>query len=111
MLAHLLIALQAMPVIALAEPPPVIDLIAPVRALRCPEARGEEIVVCGQRPGEEGRWFIRREPWTDRPLPRASYRLFRGVDVAGEGEGAALPGGVQSNRGMIRLKDLIAPRL
>jgi hypothetical protein len=104
MLAELLIALQAGPVIAMAEPPPIIDLIAPVRALRCPEARGEEIVVCGQRPGEEDRLFVRREPWTDRPLPRASYRLFRDVDVAAEAEAATLPGGVQSTRGMIRLK-------
>lgn len=65
--APLLLALQAMAAEPLPEVPAVIDLIAPVRLLRCPELKPDEVVVCGLRPGEEARLFFRRDPW-GRPL-------------------------------------------
>jgi len=63
MTAAFLLAVQ----LAFADPPPeppaVIDLLAPVRLLRCPERRPDEVVVCGQRPGEEDRLFFRKDRW------------------------------------------------
>jgi hypothetical protein len=70
----LLLALQILAAEPLPEPPVVIDLIAPVRLLRCPELKPDEIVVCGHRPGEEARLFFRRDPWGRAPKPEREKR-------------------------------------
>ena len=96
------ITLLAMGQAATTTPPAVIDLLAPIRPLRCPE-RPEEIVVCGARPGDEQRVFHRERPAEAVP-PRAETRLFGNARGSIDAEAATLPGGVQSNRLMFRLK-------
>jgi hypothetical protein len=59
----------------LPPPPLVLDLLAPIRLLRCPDPGDNVIVVCGRRPGEEDRLFFRRNPWAPRePAPEARDR-------------------------------------
>jgi hypothetical protein len=78
LLALQLLAAQPLP---LGEAPAVIDLLAPIRLLRCPELRADEIVVCGHRPGEEDRLFIRdTTPW-GRAQRRRETRLPGGIRV------------------------------
>ena len=71
----LILAIQLLVADPLPEPPAVIDLIAPVRLLRCPDVKPDEVIVCGQRGGEEGRLFFRRDPWGRVPKTERERRF------------------------------------
>jgi len=79
MAGPLIVALQLLVADPPPEPPAVIDLIAPVRLLRCPELKPDEIVICGHRPGEEARLFFRRDPWGR--VPRNERERRAGIRV------------------------------
>lgn len=101
----LILMLQASATIGPPAPVPAIDTRAIREAIRCGATDGEDIVVCAQTDTVE--------PYRLRPLPPGDYEprtplaafgLFDGGTLALEGDTATFPGGVTSNRAMVRLK-------
>ncbi len=74
-------------------------------AERCAEGVGEEIVVCA-RPDETVKHRVELLPPAPKELllPKAEVKLFGDVTGTVENEAVQLPGGVQSNRMMVRMK-------
>lgn len=74
-------------------------------AATCAEATGDEIVVCA-RPDETVKHRVEVLPPTpvEPLLPKAEMKLFGDVIGTIENEAVQLPGGVQSNRLMVRMK-------
>lgn len=76
----------------------------PARAPDCDATTGDEIVVCGRSDSLKHRLPPLAPTPVEPLLPRAEFKLFGDVKGAIENEAVQMPGGVQSNRIMLRMK-------
>lgn len=82
------------------------DILVKQPEVKCEAQTGEEIVVCADKADNEQH---RLRPITDaakyeKDESKAEFSIDENKSMAVEADSAGLPGGVQSNRLMVRLK-------
>lgn len=82
------------------------DILVKQPELKCEVQSGEEIVVCAEKIDNEQHRLrpIANAEKFEKDESKAEFSIAENANMAAEAEAAGLPGGVQSNRLMVRLK-------
>jgi hypothetical protein len=90
-----------------AQPEPLkIDILVKQPEAKCDAKSSDEIVVCAEKADNEQHRLrpIPKAAVYDKDESKAEFAVSENATMLAEGEAAGLPGGVQSNRLMVRLK-------
>lgn len=82
------------------------DILVKPPELKCEAQSGEEIVVCAEKVDNEQHRLrpIANAEKFEKDESKAEFSIAENATMAVEADSAGLPGGVQSNRLMVRLK-------
>lgn len=82
------------------------DILVKQPEVKCEAQTGEEIVVCAEKADNEQHRLhpIANAAKYEKDESKAEFSISENAKMAVEADAAGLPGGVQSNRLMVRLK-------